>query len=180
MQRRTFLQGSIAAAVAAVTSSRALAQHAAPAAAPPAASAPPEFPPIDVRSVWLVGDWVPPDPITMSTRLAALVQGRKDVMDRYQDGGAVAELEQAFARLLGKEDCAFFASGTLANNVAVRVLCGEHRRALVDKYIEGLSVPEMATRDGKGTKATESTLHRARLAFARVFELLAKRRGGIR
>jgi threonine aldolase len=130
MQRRTFLQGSIAAAVAAVTSSQALAQSTAP-AAPPAASAPPAFPPIDARSVWLIGDWVPPDPVAMSTRLAALVQGRKDVMDRYQEGGAVAELEQAFARLLGKEDCAFFPSGTLANNVAVRVLCGEHRRALV-------------------------------------------------
>lgn len=133
MQRRTFLQGSIAAAVAAATSSQALAQY----AAPPTPAAPPAFPPIDDRSVWLVGDWgAPPEAVAMSTRLASLVQGtppdsRDEVMDRYQDGGAVAELEQAFARLLGKEDCAFFASGTLANNVAVRVLCGEHRRALV-------------------------------------------------
>lgn len=133
MQRRTFLQGSIAAAVAAATSSRVLAQH----AAPPAPGTPPAFPPTDSRSVWLVGDWgAPPDPFAMSTRLATLVQGgrgdrRDDIMDRYQDGGAVAELEQAFARLLGKEDCAFFATGTLANNVAVRVLCGEHKRALV-------------------------------------------------
>lgn len=128
MQRRTFLQGSIAAAVAAATSSQALAQY----AAPPAPSAPPAFPPVDDRSVWLVGDWgAPPEAAAMSTRLASLVQGRDEVMDRYQDGGAVAELEQAFARLLGKEDCAFFASGTLANNVAVRVLCGDNRRALV-------------------------------------------------
>ena len=59
-------------------------------------------------------------------------------------------------------------------------LSPEHRRALVDKYIEGLSVPQMAARDGRGTKATESKLHRARLAFARVFELLAKRRGELR
>lgn len=57
-------------------------------------------------------------------------------------------------------------------------LSPEHRRALVDKYLEGLSVPQMAARSGRGTKATESTLHRARLAFARVFQLLAKRRGG--
>jgi len=128
MQRRTFLQGSIAAAVAAATSSAALAQY----ATAPAAQAPPAFPPVDERSVWLVGDWgAPPDALEMSTRLGALVQGRAGVMDRYQDGGAVAELEQAFVRMLGKEDCAFFASGTLANNVAVRVLCGEHRRALV-------------------------------------------------
>ena len=133
MQRRTFLQGSLAAAVAAATSSQALAQY----ATPPAPGAPPAFPPVDARSVWLVGDLgAPPDPVAMSTRLATLVQGvsgssRDDIMDRYQDGGAVAALEQAFARLLGKEDCAFFATGTLANNVAVRVLCGEHKRALV-------------------------------------------------
>ena len=128
MQRRTFLQGSIAAAVAAATSPQALAQY----AAAPAANAPPAFPPVDDRSVWLVGDWgAPPDPVAMSTRLATLVQGRDDVADSYLDGGAVAELEQAFARLLGKEDCAFFPSGTLANNVAVRLLCGEQRRALV-------------------------------------------------
>ena len=126
MHRRTFLQGSIAAAVAATATPAALAQNAAPQAAPP------PFPAVDARSVWLVGDWgAPPDAARMSTRLAALAQDRKDVMDRYQEGGAVAELEQAFATLLGKEDCAFLPSGTLANNVAVRVLCGEHRRALV-------------------------------------------------
>ena len=133
MQRRTFLQGSIAAAVAAATSSHALAQS----TPPHTASAPPAFPPVDDRSVWLVGDWgAPPDAVAMSARLAALVQGARPdgddgIMDSYQDGGAVSELEQAFARLLGKEDCAFFPSGTLANNVAVRVLCGENKRALV-------------------------------------------------
>lgn len=131
MQRRTFLQGSLAAVVATATTSP-LAQYAAPAAS----GTNPAFPPVDSRSVWLVGDWgAPPDPVAMSTRLATLVRAsgdaRDEIMDRYQDGGAVAALEQAFARLLGKEDCAFFASGTLANNVAVRVLCGEHRRALV-------------------------------------------------
>ena len=42
----------------------------------------------------------------------------------------------------------------------------------------GRSVAEIASTGGKSAKATESTLTRARLAFARVFELLAKRRGG--
>lgn len=54
-----------------------------------------------------------------------------------------------------------------------------YRDALLDKYVEGLSVAEMAARGGKGEKATESMLHRARLAFARVFQLLARRRGGL-
>ncbi len=126
MDRRAFLQGSIAAAVAAAMPAEAAAQ-AAPAAAPPA------FPPIDARSVWLVGDDAPPDPAAMAQRLAELARGNPDVRDRYQEKGAVEALERAFAQLLGKEDCAFFATGTLANNVAVRVLCGDHRRALVQQ-----------------------------------------------
>jgi RNA polymerase sigma-70 factor (ECF subfamily) len=55
----------------------------------------------------------------------------------------------------------------------------DYRSALVDKYIEGRSVAEMAEARGKGEKATESTLHRARLAFSKVFQLLAGRRGGL-
>lgn len=54
-----------------------------------------------------------------------------------------------------------------------------YRRALVDKYIEGLSVTQMAAESGKGAKATESMLHRARLAFGQVFEVLSKKRGGL-
>lgn len=54
----------------------------------------------------------------------------------------------------------------------------DYRDALVHKYVDGLSVNQMASRYGKGAKATESTLHRARLAFGRVFQLLAGRRGG--
>lgn len=54
----------------------------------------------------------------------------------------------------------------------------EYKRTLVEKYVEGRSLAEIAARAGKGEKATESMLTRARVAFARVFELLAKRRGG--
>jgi RNA polymerase sigma-70 factor, ECF subfamily len=55
----------------------------------------------------------------------------------------------------------------------------DYRRALLEKYVEELSVPEMARNNGKSAKATESHLARARLAFARVFQLLAKKRGGL-
>lgn len=54
----------------------------------------------------------------------------------------------------------------------------DYREALVQKYVEDLSTPEMAARSGKHVKAAESTLHRARLAFGRVFTLLVKKRGG--
>lgn len=89
----------------------------------------PVFPPADARSVWLVGNSAPPDPVAMSARLAALA-GSGSVRDGYLNGGAVEALERAFAAYLGKEACAFFPTGTLANNVALRVLCGEAPHAL--------------------------------------------------
>ena len=124
MDRRTFLQAAAPLlAFAQLVPSAALAQTGAP-------PAPPPFPPVDERSVWLVGDSAPPQLAGVSARLAALAT-RQSARDGYLSGGAVADLEAAFAKLLGKEDCAFFATGTLANTVAVRVLCGEERHALV-------------------------------------------------
>jgi threonine aldolase len=89
----------------------------------------PAFPPADGRSVWLVGDDGARDPVETAGRLAALAHSG-NVADSYGKGGAVAALEAAFAALLGKEACAFFPTGTLANTVALRVLCGEDGRAL--------------------------------------------------
>lgn len=126
VDRRNFLQGSLVATLAAAVPDAASSQGA-------TAPHPPAFPPNDERSVWLVGDSAQPDPVAMSSRLAGSVRANPDVRDRYEEGGAVEALERAFAALLGKEDCAFLATGTLANNVAVRMLCGEHRRALVQQ-----------------------------------------------
>lgn len=55
----------------------------------------------------------------------------------------------------------------------------EYRDALVGKYVDELSTADVGLRLGKGTKAAESTLSRARLAFARIFEMLARRRGEV-
>ena len=52
----------------------------------------------------------------------------------------------------------------------------DYRDVLVAKYMDGLTVAQIAGRRGKGNKAAESTLHRARLAFGRIFTLLAKGR----
>ena len=93
--------------------------------------APPPFPPIDDRSVWLVGDSAPPNPERSAQRLVQLVQRGGKPRDSYLANGAVAELEARFAKLLGKEDCAFLATGTLANHLAVRVLAGDASRVIV-------------------------------------------------
>lgn len=97
----------------------------------PAQPAPPSYPPVDERSVWLMGDAAPPNPAETARRLAKLTEGRDQVRDAYLSQGAVAQLEARFAALLGKEDCAFLPTGTLANHLAIRVLCDDHRRAVV-------------------------------------------------
>jgi len=55
----------------------------------------------------------------------------------------------------------------------------DYRQLLTDKYIEELSVSEIADAAGHGYKATESRLHRARLAFSRVFQVIVRGRGGL-
>jgi len=51
-------------------------------------------------------------------------------------------------------------------------LPGHYGDALEWKYIEGLSVAEIASRLGVATKATESLLARARVAFRDAFSAL--------
>jgi len=120
MDRRQFLAGSLALAPGV-----AFAQYQAQ-----TQPAPPPFPPVDAKSVWLVGDSAPSDAIRTATRLVELVQKGKP-RDGYLAGGAVGELEKRFATLLGKEDCAFLPTGTLANHVAVRILAGDATRVIV-------------------------------------------------
>ncbi len=55
----------------------------------------------------------------------------------------------------------------------------DYRELLVGKYLDGLSTAELAARRGNSEKAAESKLTRARLAFGRIFSLLAKKRGGL-
>ena len=49
----------------------------------------------------------------------------------YSNDGIVAQLEQHFAKLLGKEAAMFVPTGTLANHLAIRKLAGNDHRVLV-------------------------------------------------
>lgn len=62
---------------------------------------------------------------------------------------------------------------------ALSSLPAEYQRALLDKYVEGRSTADIARATGRSAKAAESLLTRSRSAFARVFELLARKRGGL-
>ncbi|KFN46214.1 hypothetical protein N790_02100 [Arenimonas malthae CC-JY-1] len=63
--------------------------------------------------------------------LEKAVQGANFAPDYYSRGGAIEALEAKFAERLGKEAAIFLPTGTLANQLAVRKLAGEHRRVLV-------------------------------------------------
>ena len=71
------------------------------------------------------------DPREYTTLLQQAAADGKLRADNYSNGGVIAQLEQTFAGLLGKEAAMFVPTGTLANHIAVRTLAGNDRRVLV-------------------------------------------------
>jgi threonine aldolase len=94
------------------------------------AAAAPAPAPITKTTVGFDGDSPPETYEQHIAELTALMPKGK-FADVYLKGGAVTEFEQHMAALLGKEDAAFMPTGTLANNLAVRLLCGEHKNLLI-------------------------------------------------
>jgi threonine aldolase len=74
-----------------------------------------------------------------AARIQGLASRKGFTADEYSLGGAVAELETAFATLLGKEAAVFMPTGTLANHLAVRALAGEHRSSGARVLVQGSS-----------------------------------------
>ena len=77
------------------------------------------------------GDGEPDSPRRTLERLAEIDAGPGFESDSYSLGGSVAALERYFADALGKEAAIFMPTGTLANHLAVRALCGGKPRAIV-------------------------------------------------
>lgn len=127
VSRREFLQAVPMGALSLAAVGAPLAAVAAPAPAPA------EKPLAADRIVALVGDDVPTRSIWLPHRLDEAIAGDTEVGDIYLHEGAVGKLEQRFAALLGKEDAAFMPTGTMANQIAVRILCGDRRHLLLQK-----------------------------------------------
>jgi threonine aldolase len=113
VQRRSFLKFAAAPlALSAIAPSKAAAQS--------------PLPP-----VILAGDGLSLSPTEYANLLATLARKEDFRRDTYLKNGPVEELEHAMATLLGKERALFLPTGTLANHLAVRVLAGDTRKALV-------------------------------------------------
>ena len=79
------------------------------------------------------GDGEPKTPSMMLQRLAAFDQKFTLKEDAYSLGGTVEQLEKKCAEMLGKEEAVFMPTGTLANHLAIRKLCGIKPRAIVQE-----------------------------------------------
>ena len=77
------------------------------------------------------GDGIGITPREYAALLNRLCQGRDVDDDSYLLGGEVEAFERHWATLLGKEMAVFMPSGTLANQLALRVLAGSKRRVIV-------------------------------------------------
>ncbi|HYE88857.1 MAG TPA: beta-eliminating lyase-related protein, partial [Vicinamibacterales bacterium] len=83
------------------------------------------------RVVHTAGDGIGITPRQYAALLDKLCQGREVDEDNYLLGGEVEAFEHHWATLLGKETAVFMPSGTLANQLALRVLAGTKRRVIV-------------------------------------------------
>ena len=85
------------------------------------------------KTVIFRGDGEPKTPSAMLQRLAEFDQEFTLEADSYSLGGNVAQLEKKCAEMLGKEAAVFMPTGTLANHLAIRKLCGVKPRAIVQE-----------------------------------------------
>ena len=91
----------------------------------------PDIPPSN--TVIFRGDGEPKTPSTMLQQLAEFDQKFTLKEDAYSLGGTVEHLEKKCAEMLGKEAAVFMPTGTLANHLAIRKLCGIKPRAIVQE-----------------------------------------------
>ncbi|MFT4198245.1 MAG: beta-eliminating lyase-related protein [Pseudoxanthomonas sp.] len=89
--------------------------------------------PVD-RLVALTGDNVPMRLADYPAQLLAALADLPGSGDFYLAEGAVSALEAAFSKILGKQDAVFMPTGTLANQIAIRLLCGDRRRLLLQQH----------------------------------------------
>lgn len=95
------------------------------------AATPRDAAPVPFSRVDFGHDGLALDPAEYAAVLAEVIGSRGITADNYSNGGLIAEIEQAFAARLGKQAAMFVPTGTLANQLALRMLAGNDRRVLV-------------------------------------------------
>lgn len=71
------------------------------------------------------------DPQHYSAKLLKICNTEDIRPDFYGQGGTTQKLEEEFARITGKEKAIYLPSGTMANQLAIKLLNGENTKAMV-------------------------------------------------
>ncbi len=99
-------------------------------------------------------------------------------VDNYSNGGLVAEIEQTFARTLGKEAAMFVPTGTLANHLAIRKLAGHDRRVLVQAESHFYNDSGDGAETLSGLKLVPLALGRTTIELAELQQWVERTAGG--
>ncbi len=83
--------------------------------------------------VFFTGDGIPLTPREWAAVLGEVTASNDVQLDSYSLGGPLDELEARFAGKLGKEAAVFFATGTLANQIAIRHITTPDTKAIVPR-----------------------------------------------
>lgn len=104
-----------------------------PLAAAPSAHAIPGVETADRPAVHFTGDGIMLTPREYVEVLEGITAQDAPMEDSYGSGGAVERLEAAFAEVTGKQRAAFLPTGTMANQLAIKVLSGERPKVFVQE-----------------------------------------------
>ena len=75
------------------------------------------------------GPWFAPQ--AYMEKLMEIDRGKAIQSDMYSSGGVTGDLEEEFARITGKEKAIYLPTGTMANQVAMKLLNGPHTKVIV-------------------------------------------------
>ena len=119
------------------------------------------------------------------TWLCGIAKNRIARLRRSQSRERLAQViegaDPAIESMLARLDCEELPDEVLEREETQDLVCATmaslppgYQSVLVDKYVDSISVNEMAWRRSSTSKSVESTLTRARIAFRKAFQLLSR------
>ncbi|MEM6648858.1 MAG: aminotransferase class I/II-fold pyridoxal phosphate-dependent enzyme [Pseudomonadota bacterium] len=90
-----------------------------------------DTPSVSENAVFLRGDSVFRTPQAYAELLSQLARQNPEIADSYGAGGAVEDLENEFVKMTGKEKAIYLPTGTMANQLAAKLLSGQKPKILV-------------------------------------------------
>lgn len=92
-----------------------------------------EGPKLPTPTVNFVQDSIGYTPAEYISKLAEIDKAHPIERDAYATGGTIEELLQKFIQITGKEAAVYMPSGTMANQLAIHVLCGGNTKVFVQE-----------------------------------------------